>query len=260
MKKALWLIIFLQIVAVSIVSGQDKIYNPFKIAIRPALLAGGPLSQLPSKPATDALIQYENKIFTGFSISADYFFNDWGVEVSAAMLNSTSRTSEDFESTIEAQYPDYFVSWGEPFSLNQGYFKFGLGPAYRWERGHWLFISRLQFGLAIFHTDTRRASLKRNGTNEIINLEFNTPNRTQKVFLVNPGVMAGYRITKRMAITADLNYSVFDLDVTYTLKNTQYDPDPQTVSETQHYKKLMHELTLGIGVMIFIQRRPLYNK
>ncbi len=257
MKKSLWLIIAFQIIILSTVFGQDKIYNPFNLAGRFSILAGGPLSQVPSKSYADGLIHYENKIFTGGSLSADYFFNDWGIEIFVATLNSSDKTAKDFESTLEAQYPDYFLSWGEQFSLNQGYFKMGLGPAYRWEHGHWLFISRLQFGVALFHTDTRRASLKRNGTNEIINLEFNTPARTQKVFLINPGIMVGYRIAKRVAITADLNYSVFDLDVMYTLKNTSYNPDPQTVSERQHYEHLMHELNLGIGMMFFIQRRPL---
>lgn len=257
MKKIIVFLVFTSLLKSAFAQENSSSYS--KLYLKPAAGINIPMTNLLSGEITDYLFEYNDNSFYWQILSATYFFSPkWGIDFSyqAGYSNNISSRADKFNREIEKEYSDnYFVTSSsgaqyDDFSLIGGSIERGyLGVVYRLEKPKFIFLSKLSIGVTSFYTDWGKAYLKEKGTNSFYLLSFNSGNRPNDHFSIAPSGTFGYKLSKRLIANLDFLYSYYQTNIEFVkeLKNTYTD---EISIEIIDYKKKLHTLTIGIGLII----------
>jgi hypothetical protein len=263
MKKLIVLIMFSSLLEYTFSQESSSLYP--KLYIKPATGINIPVTSLFSGEVTDYLFEYNDNSFYWQILSASYFISPkWGIEFTyqAGYSIKISSRVDKFNKNIEEKYSaNYFVtpSSGAQYghfsiiggSIERGY----LGLVYRLEKPNFIFLPKLSIGVTSFYTDWGKAYLKEKGANTLYELSYDSGKRPNDHFTIAPSVTFGYRLSKRLIANFDILYSYFHTDIEFIkeLRNTYTD---EITTETINYKKNMHTLTMGLGLLIEFKPAP----
>ena len=110
-------------------------------------------------------------------------------------------------------------------------------------------MPKLFIGVTSFITDWGRADLKEKGTNSVYELTYDSGKRPNDHFTLAPSVTFGYRLSKRLIANIDILYSYYKTDIVF-VKEIRNMFTKEITSQTIDYKKNMHTLTIGFGLII----------
>lgn len=245
--------------------GQEKL-NPYsKWYLKPAVGVNIPITTLLSGEITDNLFEYDDNSYYWQVISGNFFFSQkWGVEFTF-QANASERISgraDRFNSEIQKKYSEhYFIGSGsgalyDDFNIISGNFERGyLGIVYRVEKPKYIFLPKLFIGVTSFFIDWGSADLKEKGTNTILKLSYSSGKRPNDHFTIAPAFTFGYRLSKRVIANIDLLYSYYITNIEFIeeIRNTFTE---ETSFKVIDYKKDIHTLTIGIGLIIELKPAP----
>ncbi len=248
-----------------LLSAQDSTNTYSKWYIKPGVGVNIPITNLLSNEITDDLFEYDDNSYYWQILSASFFFSaKWGLEFTyqASHSQSISSRAERFNQKLEEKYGEtYFVtpSSGAKYdnssliggSIARGY----LGIVYRYEKPKYILMPKLSIGVTSFYTNWGKADLKEKGTNTVYKLSYNSGKRPNDHFTIAPSFTFGYRLSKRIIANIDILYSYYNTDIEFVeeLRNTFTN---KIITETIDYKKNIHTLTVGIGVIIELKPAP----
>jgi hypothetical protein len=211
---------------------------------------------------TDNLTTYTNQNFYWQILSGGRFFNNWGIEFNYLrnQNNQINNRSDRFTEEVNSKYSsDYYLDINTGFifydqsNLSSGLMERGsIGPIYKIEHGHFLYIFRGMIGVMSFSTDWGSVFLKEKGTNSLIKIGWSADRPVKDLFSINPSCTFSYKITKRIKFDADVNFWLYNLDFNYTETFTDYIKN-ESISTLYHYKKLALDLSFGAGMIILIK-------
>ncbi|MCK9208905.1 MAG: hypothetical protein M0P66_17475 [Salinivirgaceae bacterium] len=263
MKKVIISILFL--IFSGLLSAQDSTNTYSKWYIKPAAGINIPITNLLSNEIPDNLFEYDDNSYYWQILSASYFFSSkWGLEFTfqAGHSQSISGRAERFNQDLEEKYGEnYFVTASsgaqfDNFSLIGGSIQRGnLGIVYRYEKRKYIFMPKLSIGVTSFYTDWGEADLKEKGTNTVYKLSYDSGKRPNDHFTIAPSFTFGYRLSNRIIANIDILYSYYKTDIEFVeeIRNTFTN---EIVTETIDYKKNIHTLTVGFGVIIELKPAP----
>ena len=245
--------------------GQEKPNTYPRWYLKPAAGINIPITNLLSGEITDNLFEYDDNSYYWQVISGDYFFSQkWGIEFTfqASAAKRISGRADKFNSEIQNKYSeDYFVSPSsgaqyDEFNIISGNFGKGyLGIVYRVEKPKYIFMPKLFVGVTSFYTDWGRADLKKKGTNTILELSYSSGKRPNEHFTIAPALTFGYRLSKRFIANVDFLYSYYKTNIEF-IEVTRNTFTEETSYRTIDYKKNIHTLTIGIGLIIESKPAP----
>ena len=243
----------------SCVFGQQKANTYSKWYLKPAVGINIPFTKLLNGEITDNLFEYADNSYYWQIISGNYFFlQKWGVEFTyqGGNSHSISGRADRFNSEIVKQYGDtYFVSPSsgaqyDDNSIFSGNIQRGyLGLVYRFEKPNYIILPKLFIGVTSFYTDWGRANLKEKGTNSVYELTYDSGKRPKDQFTLAPSIVLGYRLSERLIANIDILYSYYKTDIEFVKETRNTFTDEKTF-QTIDYKKNMHTLTIGFGLII----------
>jgi outer membrane protein W len=265
MKKLTILLLVLS--SLNCAFGQENSNTYSKWYLKPAAGINIPITNLLSGEITDNLFEYDDNSYYWQVISANYFFSSkWGIELTyqAGYSQNISGRADRFNTELEEKYgDDYFVSPSsgaqyDNFTIIGGSIQRGyLGLVYRIEKPKYIILPKVSIGVTSFYTDWGRADLKEKGTNTVYKLSYDSGERPNDHFTLAPSITFGYRLSKRLIANIDVLYSYYKTDIEFTeeIRNTFTE---EISFRTIDYKKNMHTLTIGLGLII--ELKPAVNK
>lgn len=267
MKKLALILLFVNLLNFSFAQENSNTYS--KWYLKPSVGMNIPLTKLFSEKITDNLFDYNDKTFYWQVLSATYFISSkWGIDFTfqagrsqyqLGHSHNISDRDERFNLELEEKYGDnYFVSprSGAQYSnfssgIDRGY----LGLVYRFEKHKYYFLPSFSIGVTSFYTDWGHADLKEKGTNTVYKITYDTKKRPHDQFTFAPSVIVGYRLSKRIITNINLLYSYFKTDIEF-VEELRNNFTEEVLTETFDYRKNIHNLTLGIGIIIELKPAP----
>lgn len=263
MKKPIVILLFLCLFNISF--AQDGLDAYTKWHLKPAVGLNIPITNLFCGEITDNLFKYADNSYYWQVLSLSRFFSSkWGLEFAYQAGHSRNITdrADRFTLELQEQYGDkYFVSSSsgaqyETFSYIGGSIERGyLGLVYRLEKPHFVLLPKISIGVTSFYTDWGSAVLKEKGSNNVYQLSFDPGKRPNDHFTLAPSLTFGYRLSKRLFANIDILYSYYKTNIEYIteLRNTF---TGETAYETIDYKRNMHALTIGMGLIVELRNSP----
>lgn len=249
------------------VFGQVKSNTYYKWYLKPAGGINIPITNLLSGEITDNLFSYSDHSYYLQFLSGNFFFSQkWGVEFTfqACASNSIYGGTDRFSSEIHRKYDkDYFVSPstseqnGLEYILTENFGRGYLGVVYRIEKPKYILLPKLFIGVTSFFTNWGSADLKEKGTNTVMKISYSSGAGPNHHFTLAPGFSFGYRISKRVIANIDFIYSYYKTNIEF-VEETRNTFTDETSYNTIDYRKNIHTLTIGIGLII--ELRPAPNK
>jgi hypothetical protein len=243
------------------IQAQDE-YKPIKWFIRPSFGSTIALNPKTFGFITDNLTTYTNQTIY-WQISAGFFSKNWGIEF-YYMKNYNDQLKNrynEFSDDVTQKYGDkYFMHISSGMSFDFEYptgiilERGSIGPIYKIEKNKALYIFRGQIGVISFSTDWGSAYLKEKGTNSIIEVNWSADKVVKDFLTINPSFTFGYRITKRIVLDLDINYWLYNLDFKYQETSTNF-INEQTNTTYYHYKRIVNDISFGVGFMIVISQQ-----
>ncbi|MEI6089041.1 MAG: hypothetical protein WCR42_01175 [bacterium] len=254
-------IIFTLILSLSISINAKDNYKPIKWVVRPSIGITFPLTKVQGGYITDGLIDVTKKSMYLQYISSTLFIGNFGIEFTYYENKNVSNTDRfnKFVNTVNNKYGDKYFAETSSSSYfqdseydNINFGKGGLGPVYKFEKDRWLVIARTLFGVTSITTDWGSTTLKGKGTNEIINIDWNSGKNFKDNVTFNPSLTIGYRIAKRIVLDFDLNYCMYNINYKYieTIKNVNLD---ETTTNNYYYSNQFKEFSVGFGFMFVLK-------
>jgi len=240
---------------------SQEVIKPMKWVVRPSFGISLPITTLSTGYITDDLVGFDGQTYYGQFISTTYFFNHWGLEFSLAGNHSSKLEGrfDRFRAVVEDKYSgNYFVSVNSGGQYPASNFisgaieKGSLGPVYKVEKNRWVIIGRAMIGVTSFDTDWGSASLKGKGSNELIEIGWDTGRPVKDFFTFNPSFTLGYRVFDRIVLDFDLNYRIYNIDFDYT-ETTENLNTKDITTQNYSYSNLINEFSVGFGLMIVIK-------
>lgn len=261
----------LVIIVVAVLShcavGQEKPNTYSKWYLKPAAGLNIPITNLLSGEITDNLFKYSDNTYYWQVISCNFFLSQhWGLEFTYQAGNSDniSGRAERFKAEIREKYSGhYFVSPGsgaqyEDFNILFGNVERGyIGVVYRIEKSKMVLLPKLLIGVTSFFTDWGSADLKEKGTNTVLEISYNSGTRSNDHFTIAPAFTFGYRLSKRYIANIDFLYSYYKTNIEF-IEETRNTFTEEISYKTTDYKKNIHTLTIGIGLII--ELKPVITK
>jgi hypothetical protein len=93
--------------------------------------------------------------------------------------------------------------------------------------------------------------LKQRNSNRIVKVSYNTGNNRGSYFTMSASVSAGYRLSKRFQLIADISSSLFNPDITYTKTIRDIEKELETV-EQFNYNNTIISFGAGAGLIFTI--------
>lgn len=257
MKKILIILLMFSSIKCAFSQTDSRTYSKWHLS--PGAGINLPLTKLFSGEITDNLIEFDDHSYYLKYISGSYFFSDkWGLEF-AFQLNvakSILGRGDRFNAQILDQYgDDYFVTYGfgTPYYgdniITSSFSRGGLGLVYRIEKPKYIILPKIFIGTTAFDTDWGNAYLKEKGTHTVLELSYKSENGSGDNLTIAPGLLFGYRLSKRFIANFDLLYSYYKTDFQFVkeLRNTFTE---EVWTETIDYNKGIHTLSMGVGLII----------
>lgn len=243
--------------------GQEKTNSYSKFYLKPAGGINLPITKLLSGDITDNLIEYDDNTYYSQFVSGNYFFSPkWGVELTYQTAGSEKINNQnvDSNSALEKKYGDtYIVSWKSYAnvhlfmggSIHKGY----LGVVYRIEKPRFVIMPKFALGITSFSTHSKTVFLKEKNSNSIYELSFEPEKKVNDNFMLAPSVTFGYKFSKRIMANVDVQYSYFKTNIKYTEEKTNLFNEEKTTIQTIDYKKNIHTLSIGLGLIIQLKTK-----
>jgi hypothetical protein len=259
MYKVLFTILFFSLSELSALAQQK--YNSIRFYLRPSI--GGVLPITPYHPnyITDDLTSLPSRkgYFQPFAMG--FFYQNFGIEGSIVLTPSkniasrSQRVLEKIDQHYGTQYhiqiinTDLGIDGNDP---DDPVVRWGIGPAYKIEKGKWVLFGCTKLGLISFGTSSLHAALKGKGNNDRIKIDFTTHSTTKEFFAVNPSATVSYRLGRKLALEMDIGSWIYKLKMSYT-ENTENLNSETLQTAKYEYSHLMNELTIGLALKIIIR-------
>jgi hypothetical protein len=251
------IILFLLLICIITETTAQDNYKPPKWAARFSTGILTPNNNTYFGHITDDLVGLEGNSWYLQFVYSYFFAKKWGVEFSflstsnEQLIYSYDRFSN---SVIDRYGSNYFSTLSRDGLYNDsfGLLKVTFGPVYRNDKERVNYTLRMFVGTTTINTPMSSAILKEKGTNSIMDAKWSAGFETQDFFTLNPSLSAGYRISKRLMISIDLNTWIYKMNFSYdeTIKNLI----SKEVTLTKYlYNDLIGEVSIGVGMMIIIK-------
>jgi hypothetical protein len=127
-----------------------------------------------------------------------------------------------------------------------------LGPSYKIERNRLIFVGRMMVGIVSITNNSGRARLKEKGTNELLNIRWDSRHATKDCFSVHPSFTFAYRVSRRITFNLDLDSWLYKADITY--KETITNAVSHNIATNRYrYSHLMNDVSVATGIMIIFK-------
>ena len=242
-------------------SGQKKPGPWAKWYIKPAIGYNIPLSTFPSAGITDYLIEYDDHSYYWQLLSVNWFFSPrWGLEITyqPGRSGDIAGYAGKFSKEIENRYNNgYYVNVGSggAYAAESGIDRGYIGLVYRIEKTRYIIMPRFMIGSTSFYANWGNAVLKEKGTNNVFEIHYDPDEIPQDQFTIAPSVTMGYRLSRRFIINLDVMYSCFRTNFAYT-EELRNNFTGETTSEIFEYRKYMHTLSVGAGLIVVFKPGP----
>jgi hypothetical protein len=238
---------------------QEKTIGNKRLYIKPAVGLNIPITRLFSGNITDNLLNYADHAVIFQMPSATYMFSsNWGIEVglqlgfSGDFQTRVNNLNSYFEEKYAADYfvlPVYGFNQQNNAGLYNSYWRGMFGLVYQIEKPKYLILSKFLIGSTDLQITPIRRDLKERGTNQVLKLSyFPDTKRNQSFFTLSTGLTLGYKISKRTWVNFDVQYaySKSNFSIEEKLRNPLTE---QTLQNNFVYKKDIHTLTIGVGLI-----------
>lgn len=236
-------------------------YKPVRFFYRPSLGAMFPTRSFPTNDIPANLIgtKYQNLLFQPLAIGV--FFRNIGIEGQVMLSPAlTPRDRHDqFVKDINLKYgnryhasvyssaiDDYLDNTSDPI------FRGSLGPSYKIERNRWIFVGRMMVGVVSIVSNRGLVRLKEKGTNELLNIRWDTQYATEDCFSFHPSFTLAYRIRRRVSFNLDLDSWFYEANATYKETTTNAFSGNVTINQYR-YSHFMNDVSVGLGIMVIFK-------
>ncbi len=232
--------------------------DPSRLYLRPAAMVNLDVSEFFNDEITDNFIRYRSETFYLRAISAILFVKPkLGVELCfrPGLIGNSSDRLNQLNTELKRRYEDqYFITHIDQEFLNsQEIFpdltRLNIGLVYRHELNKFTILTRLLVGFTSFAIDATEISLKEKGTNTVLTLKYEPEDKHPVNFTTAPALTLAYRITPKMHINFDVQYSFFKTD--FKIKESLYNPlTEENNSSVYSYKKDIHTVSVALGLTL----------
>ncbi|MGJ7033774.1 hypothetical protein [Niabella hirudinis] len=174
-------------------------------------------------------------------------FNIDPVSVNEQQVNVLNQSLEAYYSDFEFERPAYGHNWD--FVDDPGSFRALAGPVYRFENKRWFFWGSLGLGVTSFNTAGLHAAARKQQTNTYYSIT-KKGKSSPAPFTVSPGMLAGYRISRRIAVTISTRAAYFKTDFSQTVFRTNRYTGVTEEDLALHFDR--SSLNLGADASFFI--------
>lgn len=241
-------------------SAQSE-FEPVRFFYRPSIGVVFPTRSFPTNDIPGNLIgtQFQNIYCKPLAIG--FFYRNIGIEgqVTLSPAGNPQSRHDQFVKDINLKYgnqyyaniyssamDDYLNSTSDPIARGS------LGPAYKVERNRLIFVGRIMLGVVSIITNWGHVRLKEKGTNELLNIKWDTQYATKDCFSLHPSFTFAYRVNRRITFNLDLDSWFYNADATY--KETITNAVSGDVTSTEHgYSHFMNDVTVGLGIMVIFK-------
>jgi hypothetical protein len=233
-------------------------YKPIRFFYRPSIGAMFPTRSFSSNDIPGNLVgtQFQNLFFQPLAIG--FFYQNIGIEGQVMLspsLNPRNRHNQ-FVKDVNLKYgnkyhtsvyssavDDYLDKSSDPIVRGS------LGPSYKVERNRLIFVGRIMLGIVSIISNWGRVRLKEKGTNELLNIRWDSQYPTKDCFSFHPSLTLAYRVNRRITFNLDLDSWLYKADITYKETTTNAVTGVVTTEE-YGYDHLMNDIGVGLGIMV----------
>jgi hypothetical protein len=259
MKIFLLLLLFLLSLG-EFTSAQSE-YKPVRFFYRPSVGAMFATRSFPTNDIAGNLIgtKFENVLCQPLAIG--FFYQNIGIEgqVTLTPAQNPRNRHDQFIKDVNLKYgnkyhasvsssaiDDYLNNTSDPMVRGS------LGPSYKIERNRLILVGRMMMGIVSITNNSGRARLKEKGTNELLNIRWDSRHATTDCFSVHPSFTFAYRISRRITFNLDLDSWFYKADITY--KETITNAVSHNITTNQYkYSHFMNDVSIGTGIMVIFK-------
>jgi hypothetical protein len=120
------------------------------------------------------------------------------------------------------------------------------------KRGEFIYIPRLLIGITSFYADWQEVRLKERNTNRIRQIHYSPGDGPVDNFLPAAAFTLAYSFNKYFSMNADIMYSYFKIDITFTRTNKDIFTQVEKISTISYFEKV-HTFSIGLGLIIALK-------
>ena len=254
--KHLTILSFLFVVLIAPSYGQDSLYRS-QWLVSPSFGINTPITKALDNSDTNPLFQYDDHSLY-YQVSGSYFFKKhWGVclEIQLMQGKNTTPRSDRFSKQMESSYGNNFFvtpSSGADYAASSEMdgSRVLTGIGYRYYTTKALIYPKMLIGLQSFYTDWGTAVLKEKNSNQEISISFDPKTGPNDLFMIALGNSFGYRISRRLNLSADVMLSYFRLKTDFEKNKTDLINDQILSQEEIKLRKNVFTLSTGLRLGI----------
>lgn len=254
--------------SISAMLGQALYVEYPSIYLKISTGASIPFSKIINGQFTDPLVQYDdNHSYIEYFTTGFFFGQHLGFELN--FMNCTGSNSERgryyFKNTLEERYGEnyYITSTNRSPTydsfIRTGFDKFFVSVMYRVKYERYLVMPKLSFGATSVPLNRWDVILKEKNNNNYLNLSISPDNYTSSYFTVGPGITLGRRVFNQLVLTLDIQYTWFRMDFDYEMITRDMVLNSSS-TETFPYRKNIHSMNIGIGLIYNIKYGKILNR
>ncbi len=241
--------------------GQDSTQLIYRLHYAPSIGLNFPITKLLKGAYTDILVGYRDVSVYCSQYSGSLFLNEkWGIGFRAQLgfgWRGNTRKS-NFENAIQSKFgTDFFINRDhDQLKSNSADIKsssnsFLIGIVHKMEKGHFIFMPKILFGLTHFNNDNTIIYLEDKISNLVYRLSFDTKQtyNTWDGRTLALSFSSGYHLTKRILVNMDITYNYFSTQFEIHEKVRNLFDGTQTTEVIKYHARL-HSIGIGLGFSI----------
>lgn len=225
-----------------------------KLQINPAIGGLFSTTNLFAGEAPDHLIVFNNNVGYWQVVSATYFFHrrvgvQFDVQLAGLKRNNINVLRERVLNEFGAdQY--YLLDKYQGLNTSSGSYGRGLiGLVYRFEVGRWFFNPKMSVAFSQIRCNETTVFLKQKDSHQTYEVRFYPKTSMKGIPVYIGGLSAGYKLSSRVYIHADITANYFRSGITY-YKSIRNVADGESTYETIDYDRKIFQWGASIGANI----------
>lgn len=224
-----------------------------------------PITKLFKGIPTDQLIHHSNLSDYAQALSATYFWNKrWGATISFQVVSEYDYEDQDQfnQSVIDEFEKNYFITIHEiPNSRNfypsgGDFNQVSTGVTYRIEKNRLFVYPKLSAIFNPIQTESKNINLKEKNSNNILTVKYDCGKKVSDYLSIAPSATFGYKITKWLYATADIQLAYSKPNIVYTKTTTSLVTNALSKEEIRYDQPLIG-FSVGTGLTFALFHRKM---
>ncbi|MBE8712182.1 hypothetical protein [Sphingobacterium hungaricum] len=264
MKIGLVLILFITAVVNRSIA-QDYFSYRSSLHLKQSVGINLPITKLLKGIPTDRLIHHSDLSDYVQALSATYFWNKrWGATISFQVVSENDYEDPDRfnQSIIEEFEKNYYITI-DAISNSRNFYPSGgdfnqisMGVTYRIEKNRLFVYPKLSAIFNSIQTESKNINLKEKNSNNILTVNYDCGKKVSNYLSVSPGAIFGYKITKWLYATADVQFAYSKPNLVYTKTTTNVVTNAVNKEEIRYDQSLVG-FSVGAGLTFALFHRKM---